>query len=58
MERSREKTRYSRARDTAGPPKSRLRVVLANEPLVYREVISATIRALRPRFEVFTKEPG
>ena len=33
-------------------------MVLANEPLVYREVISATIRALRPRFEVFTKEPG
>jgi hypothetical protein len=36
---------------------SGLRVVLANEPVVYREVISATIEVLRPEFEVFTAEP-
>jgi hypothetical protein len=37
---------------------SGLRVVLANEPFVYREVISAAIAVLRPRFEVITVEPG
>ena len=36
---------------------SGLRVVLANEPVVYREVISATVEIFRPRFEVFTAEP-
>ena len=36
---------------------SGLRVVLANEPAVYREVISSAIAVLRPDFEVFTAEP-
>jgi hypothetical protein len=36
---------------------SGLRVVLANEPAVYREVISSAIAVLRPDFEVFTVEP-
>jgi len=36
---------------------SGLRVLVANEPLVYREVISAAIEVLRPDFEVFTAEP-
>lgn len=34
-----------------------LRVLLANEPLVYRDVLCAAIQRLRPRFEVFTAEP-
>jgi hypothetical protein len=34
-----------------------LRVVLANEPFVYREVISAALEVLRPRFEVLSVEP-
>jgi hypothetical protein len=37
---------------------SGLRVVLANEPAVYREVISSAIAVLRPDFEVFTAEPA
>lgn len=36
---------------------SGLRVVVANQPVVYREVISAAIEVLRPSFEVFTAEP-
>jgi hypothetical protein len=34
-----------------------MRVLVANEPTVYREVISAAFRELRPGVEVFTAEP-
>lgn len=34
-----------------------MRVIVANEPEVYREVISAALKLLRPRAEVFTAEP-
>jgi hypothetical protein len=36
---------------------SGLRVLLANQPVVYRDVIAAAIEKLRARFEVFTAEP-
>lgn len=35
----------------------RMRVLVANSPLAYREVISATLEELRPHLEVFTAEP-
>ena len=34
-----------------------MRVLVANEPLAYREVISAALRELRPQVEVHTIEP-
>jgi hypothetical protein len=34
-----------------------MRVLVANEPTIYREVISAAFRALRPCIQVFTAEP-
>jgi hypothetical protein len=34
-----------------------MRVLIANEPLAYREVISAALRKLRPHLEVYTAEP-
>jgi hypothetical protein len=34
-----------------------VRVLLANEPTIYREVISATLKELRPNIEVFTAAP-
>ena len=34
-----------------------VRVLIANTPAMYREVISATLRELRPEIEVFTAEP-
>jgi hypothetical protein len=34
-----------------------MRVVLANEAAVYREVISIVLKKLRPRVEVFTATP-
>jgi hypothetical protein len=36
---------------------SDMRVVLANEPAMYREVISTVLKDLRPRVEVFTAKP-
>lgn len=36
----------------------RTRVLLANEPRAYREVIAATVRGLRPEIEVLEAEPG
>ena len=38
-------------------PASPLKVILANEPRAYREVISAVLKELRPDMEVFTIEP-
>lgn len=38
-------------------PASPLKVMLANEPRAYREVISAVFESLRPDVEVFTVEP-
>lgn len=38
-------------------PASSLKVVLANEPRAYREVISTVLKALRPDAEVFTVNP-
>lgn len=34
-----------------------VRVLVANEPTIYREVISATLKELRPNVEVFTAAP-
>jgi hypothetical protein len=34
-----------------------VRALIANEPAMYREVISAALRELRPDVEVFTAEP-
>jgi hypothetical protein len=34
-----------------------VRVVVANQPAVYREVISAAFERLRPRAEIFTTDP-
>jgi hypothetical protein len=34
-----------------------MRVLVANEPTIYREVISAAFRVLRPCIQVFTAEP-
>jgi hypothetical protein len=33
-------------------------VLVANEPLAYREVVSAALRELRPRIRVHTAEPA
>lgn len=35
-----------------------MRILLANEPRAYRDVISGTVEALRPGFEVLTAEPA
>jgi hypothetical protein len=34
-----------------------MRILIANEPRAYREAFAATLRALRPRTEVFIAEP-
>lgn len=34
-----------------------MRILVANEPLAYREVISCVFRELRPRLEVVAAEP-
>ena len=34
-----------------------MRILLANEPTIYREVISAALKELRPSVEIFTAEP-
>ncbi|CAA9440310.1 MAG: hypothetical protein AVDCRST_MAG80-1250 [uncultured Rubrobacteraceae bacterium] len=34
-----------------------MRVLIANAPRAYREVISVALKALRPQFEVLTVEP-
>ena len=34
-----------------------MRALIANEPAIYREVISATLKELRPDIEIFTSEP-
>jgi len=34
-----------------------MRALIANEPAIYREAISAALRQLRPGIEVFTAEP-
>ena len=34
-----------------------LRLLIANEPLVYRQVICAAVNKLRPHLEVYTAEP-
>ena len=34
-----------------------MRALLANEPTIYREVISAALKELRPNVEIFTAEP-
>ena len=36
---------------------SKLLVIMANEPRCYREIISATLRALKPNIEVVDVEP-
>jgi hypothetical protein len=36
---------------------SGMRALIANEPAIYREAISAALRELRPGIEVFTAEP-
>jgi hypothetical protein len=33
-------------------------MMVANAPLVYREVISTALKELRPHLEVFTSQPG
>ena len=35
-----------------------MRLLIANEPLVYREIISATLNKLRAHLEVYTAEPA
>ena len=35
-----------------------MRLLIANEPLVYREVISAAVAKLRPHLQVYTAEPA
>jgi hypothetical protein len=35
-----------------------LRILVANEPRVYREVLAAVMQALRPQVEVSIAEPG
>ena len=32
--------------------------MIANEPAIYREAISAALQELRPGIEVFTADPG
>jgi hypothetical protein len=39
------------------PSNLHVRALIANGPSMYREVISATLRELRPGIEVFTAEP-
>ena len=34
-----------------------MRALIANTPAIYRQVISATLREVRPEIEVFTAEP-
>lgn len=34
-----------------------MRALIANEPAIYRETISAALRELRPGIEIFTAEP-
>jgi len=34
-----------------------MRALIANEPSMYREVISAALKELRPGIEIFTAEP-
>jgi hypothetical protein len=34
-----------------------MRALIANEPALYREVISAALKELRPDIEIFTSEP-
>ena len=34
-----------------------MRILLANEPRAYRDVISGTLEALHPEFEILTAEP-
>ncbi len=36
----------------------KMRILVANEPCVYREVLAASFQALRPEFEVIEAEPG
>src|SRR5918912_2832657 len=35
-----------------------MRLLIANEPFVYREVISAALRELRPHLEIYVAEPA
>jgi len=35
-----------------------MRALIADEPVIYREVISATLKELRPEIESFTVDPG
>ena len=35
-----------------------MRVLIANEPLAYREVISAAFKELRPHLEIYVVEPA
>ena len=39
------------------PRSPHVRALIANTPAMYREVISATLRELRPGIEVFTADP-
>jgi hypothetical protein len=39
------------------PRSLHVRALIANTPAMYREVISATLRELRPGIEVFTADP-
>ena len=43
--------------DMKGTPEG-MRVLIANEPFVYREVISAAIKDLRPHLETYVAEPA
>jgi hypothetical protein len=45
------------AHDEEGIGGIRMRVLVANAPDVYQEVISATLKELRPHLEVFTAQP-
>jgi hypothetical protein len=36
---------------------SGMKALIANEPAIYREVLSAALREMRPKIEVFTAEP-
>jgi hypothetical protein len=48
--------RRSSSSGTKGTPEA-MRVLVANEPFVYREVISAAFKELRPHVEVISAEP-
>src|SRR5919205_4556487 len=43
--------------DMKGTPEGR-RVLITNEPLAYREVISAAFKELRPHLEIYVVEPA